>query len=197
MRLQGMELGRRRRCSVIHRDNTTVTARVVITNSSIVGLDCEVNFETKQVKCPCRWFEDTKTPCPDAWCIIIKEDLSPNDPDWFDKRYHVVTMLEMYRKQPPDMSLLGKLQVESFLPPEHKRTSGRPKKRKDRSELIAQGKTMRQNTCKACGQTTHQQKTCPKPCTEYRFNRFGAEALKWAEEQKDVQPDDFDIISEE
>jgi hypothetical protein len=106
-------------------------------------------------------------------------------------------MMEMYSKAPPDLSLLGKLRVQPFLPPEHKRTAGRPKKRKDRTQLKEQGTTTRQYECKACGGTTHQQKTCPKPCTEYRYGRFEKEALRWAREQKDVQPDDYDIVSEE
>jgi len=189
-RLKGMELGRRLRCSITYQDNAKIKARVKHTNA-LVGVDCEVNWITKTIKCPCNSFEEMKIPCPHAWCIIITHDLSPNDPAWLDKRYHVQNMLTMYEMQPPDLSLLGKLEVGDLIPPEHKKTSGRPKKRKDRGDFLSRGIVTKQYSCHACGQLTHGQKTCPKPCTMYRFRRFAAEAKKWAQKQIDIGPDDY------
>ena len=61
-------------------------------------------------------------------------------------------------------------------------------------QTIARRKANKQrNTkCNSCGGTDHYQSTCPKPCAQFRIERFGDQAWSWATKQGAFSLDDYD-----
>ena len=77
-----------------------------------------------------------------------------------------------YRKRLADC---GKLSVSEMLPPDHKVTSGRPKKKRWAST------SNKKRTCMKSGLEGHMGSTCEKPDTEFRYYQNREKAIKWAE----------------
>jgi len=142
------------------------------------------------VKCPCKWYKENGHPCFYVRAVIIQEGLHPMDPNWSHIRYHAGARTKMYDKTRVDFSLLGKLKfVCEAIPHNFQRTSGQPKKKKDRSQLRESNWRYK---CKACGKMDgHQGRTCPKPNTEYRHLKNTIKAMEWAKQQVDIHPEDY------
>ena len=190
-REKGLAVGRSTNCQVIYKEGTRIRASVSRINARglLVKQDVEVDSAAKTVTCKCRWYDEFKYPCFCAWGLIVKEDLSPNDPGWFDERYHVTSMMEAYACEPPVMALQGHLKAEMLIPPEHKNLPGRPKKRQSRHQARLTTKT-RKISCASCGGTDHYHMTCTKPSTKHRMEKFGIKAWDWAVKQSDVNAED-------
>jgi len=131
----------------------------------------EVDTSTFVVNCPCKWCNEMGRSCYCAYALIIKQNLAPNDPWWFHKRYHLAKYSASYASVPPDLSTIGRFNVEELLPPDHKRTSGRPRQLR---------------RCGSCGGDGHHSSTCQNPSTEYRYNQHRNRALKWARQEEAI-----------
>ena len=104
-------------------------------------------------------------PCAHVKAVLLSIGRIGLGRGWFHKRFHMETYQASYSAQVPGMCLAGKLQADStFIPPEYKRSAGRPTKRCDGHHIVT--KPM---TCHACGGEGHFAKGCPFPNTEYRY----------------------------
>ena len=134
----------------------------------------EVNTDNFSTTCPCRWFEETGRPCYDTTALIIAQNLDPHDPRWYNEVYHTTTYREAFNNKSPDLTTRGKLAVSNMVPPDHKVTSGRPKKKRLPST------SNNKRTCMKCGLEGHMGSTCNKPNTEYRYGKNKDKATTWA-----------------
>ena len=97
--------------------------------------------------------------------------------------YHTTTFSKIYSDSPPDLTLLGELKVQELILPEFKRTSGHSKKHQEHSQYKDTETEKRKYACHSCGGFEHKIKTCPKPSTECKFNKFGEAPLNLANKQ--------------
>ena len=118
-----------------------------------------VNTNTYKISCPCRYYEEFGKPCYHGMAIIVHNQLDPNNPNWWSKLYHIESYAEMYGSTLPLPTTDGKISVVNVLPPDFKRTSGRPKKKRYTTNSGAP------RICKLCGGVGHFASTCPAPKT--------------------------------
>ena len=187
MRVSTMSHARTRRVVVTFQEGDLYKALVSHRGSdSRSTVTVEVNAITYQICCPCDWTREMGAPCVHAMALIINKSLEPSDKRWYDNIYHTSTYCRMYAMEPPDLSSVNRLTVTDIIPPEHKRTTGRPKsKRKNRDFYRASANS---HSCHGCGVVGHHMSTCQNPNTQFRYEMFHKEALKWANGQL-VKPD--------
>jgi hypothetical protein len=156
-----------------------VSASPLRPTSSAVVMHVKVNPITFATDCPCLYYNEYGMPCIHVMALILHRDLSPNDVRWYDTRFQAIKLQEMYTNQ-AGLSLNltthgGKLKVNELIPPDYRTTAGRPKTKRYTSSSV------RPRCCHNCGVAGHMAKSCPKPDTEYRYERFKEKARSWAE----------------
>ena len=154
-------------------------------------LEVSVNVEDYSRSCPCKGFEEERINCVHVKALLLQLGPLGTSVHWFDERFHLDTYVASYSAPLPGLTTAGKLKIDdSFVPPEYKRTAGRPsKKRRDRSQF--RNKTDVLRICRACGEKGHFAAACTQPSTEYRFNLHKAGAIAWCNniERIDIQED--------
>ena len=110
---------------------------------SHAGISVTIDTNTFSIDCPCRWSKEMKCPCVHAMAIIIQKGCNPHDHRWFGRQYWTSNQLRVYSGKPPDISTFGNLYLTNLLPPEYKKTAGRPKLRRERSIMRDEGRSER------------------------------------------------------
>ncbi|XP_060200496.1 uncharacterized protein LOC132628748 [Lycium barbarum] len=121
-----------------------------------------VNLKNKT--CSCRMLQIDEIPCPHAWAVIKKKNLTVNDyySELF-KLHIVVKTYDIVVDPLPDereWKIPTYISEDVVFPPRYKRPPGRPKKKCDKSliELLIGKK--KKHACSTCGQTGHNRRSC-------------------------------------
>ncbi|XP_060178121.1 uncharacterized protein LOC132608065 [Lycium barbarum] len=107
--------------------------------------------------CSCKEFQMEEIPCPHAWAVLKKKNLTADN--YCSKIYKPETVMKTYDIPVyplPDESewkIPGYILEEVVFPPRYKRPPGRPKKKRDNS-LSEWFSTKRTNSCSRCGHAT-------------------------------------------
>jgi hypothetical protein len=84
------------------------------------------------------------------------------------------TYVEAFDNPSPDLTTVGNMSVDEMLPPNHKRTIGRPKSK--RYVSTSDGP----RACHSCGHVGHFASTCAAaPDTEYTYRHNEQRAMNW------------------
>jgi hypothetical protein len=159
---------------VMMRSDQAILTRTVIVDTA--------NFTTS---CPCRFFNETGRPCFEAMALIIDQNLAPHDPCWYDDVYHATIYRETFNNPSPSLTTQGRLFIDEespLLPPNHKVTSGRPKKKRYTST------SARPRERQKCGLLGRMGISCEKPDTQYRYKKNKDAALRWAQGMVNSNP---------
>jgi hypothetical protein len=162
---------------VLQQSGTVIKAEVSTSsdNRATEFLAVELNLSTFEITCPCLWTFETGKPCYHGAAVIIKTESEWNDPRWFHKIYHLSTYKRMYEKPAPAISTSGVLKGHPILPPEAIAQKGRPKSKR----IEKQSRSTKKRTCPACGEAGHFAKSCLKPSTQMRFDRYRRDVEKY------------------
>ena len=124
-------------------------------------------------------------PCTHITALLIRIGETVQSA-WMDDCYLVSNYSDCYSATIPAMSMAGKLTVdETFAPPEFKPSAGRPQKKRKQH-----GESATKRMCKACGLMGHYALSCPRPSTQYQYNRFKTKAIEWCQSTEAVALED-------
>jgi SWIM zinc finger len=125
----------RKKVTVIETNHPVYRARVQSTTMApLVGyVEVTVNVDTKEADCPCYYYDEMGISCLHIKAVLLSLNRQST---WCSPRYLVQTYKECYGARIPSMIVSGKLAVdETLVPPDFKRSAGRPRKKKrSRSE---------------------------------------------------------------
>ncbi|XP_059309757.1 uncharacterized protein LOC132060870 [Lycium ferocissimum] len=113
--------------------------------------------------CSCKEFQMEEIPCPHAWAVLKKKNLTADN--YCSKIYKPETVMKTYDIPVyplPDESewkIPQYILEEVVFPPRYKRPPGRPKKKRDNS-LSEWFSTKRTNSCSRCGHVGHNRRSC-------------------------------------
>jgi SWIM zinc finger len=142
-------------------------------------VEVSVNMELFTSRCNCLYYDEHGTICQHVRALLQTIDLCYDETKWNHRRYHMDTYTESYAATVPALATAGKLDIDKyFAPPDHKRGTGHPKKK--RIDNVPR-KTNVRRKCPACGYFGHMAKNCSQPNTEYRFYMHSTMAIKWCQ----------------
>jgi hypothetical protein len=136
----------------------------------------EVDANTFETKCPCLRREEFGDLCWHTLSLILKDNLHPNDPRWYHESFRVRTYIAVYSAERPQITTSGTLQLRELLPPEHKGSKGRPKKKGFESGADVP------SLCGVCGVARHMSRTCPEPSTKSLVDTNWKQAISYAQQ---------------
>ena len=144
-------------------------------------IEVSIDVETKEVKCPCRLFEEEALLCQHLQALLLSiDDVDWSVKEWIHYRYHLDTYKQSYSASVPAMTVRGLLQPDTTaVPPDFKKQPGRPATARKSRQFIR--KTNQQRTCGACGSKGHFWTSCKAPSTEYRYTVNYNKALEWCQ----------------
>jgi hypothetical protein len=151
--------------------------RVNVTDTTMAKVEVSVDVDTFESECPCKYREEHGRICQHIKALLLRiGGRHGTDTDWTHERYHVSTYVESYKASIPGMATAGKLRADiNFGPPDHKRSAGRPSKKRKQSARKMDIK----RKCKACGDLGHFESSCTNPSTEYRWTEHKDKVIEW------------------
>lgn len=168
---------------LLESSGTIHRARVSVSTNGHV--EVVVNTADKSVACPCRYHEEFDAPCLHAKALLLRLGVVGKSIDWCGSRYHTTTYKKSFSATMPAFATAGRLQHDvTFIPPEYKRPTGRPTKKRKTREWLRTTNTQRE--CKACGGFGHFDKTCQNPSTQYRYKQHKQKAVLWCQTQEAI-----------